>query len=58
MSKDEELERLRQENKELRERVDQLESLVQKLQEQMVKDSHNSSKPPSSVLSELKPYLG
>lgn len=48
MSKDEERERLRQENKELRERVDQLESLVQKLQEQMAKDSHNSSKPPSS----------
>jgi transposase len=48
MSKDEELDHLRQENKELKERVAQLEALVQKLQEQMAKDSHNSSKPPSS----------
>jgi transposase len=48
MSKDEELECLRQEHTKLREQVAQLEALVQKLQEQMAKDSHNSSKPPSS----------
>jgi transposase len=48
MSKDEELEHLRQENKQLKERVAQLEALVQKLQEQIAKDSQNSSKPPSS----------
>jgi len=48
MTKDEELEHLRQENSELKERVAQLETLVQKLQEQAAKDSHNSSKPPSS----------
>src|SRR5690242_2962632 len=48
MSEKEELERLRQENKELKERVAQLEALVQKLQEQTAKDSHNSSKPPST----------
>ena len=48
MSQEKELEHLREENKELKERVAQLEALVQKLQEQMGKDSHNSSKPPSS----------
>lgn len=48
MSKDEEVEYLRQENRELKERVTQLEAQLQKVQEQLAKDSHNSSKPPSS----------
>ncbi|HEX4205581.1 MAG TPA: DUF6444 domain-containing protein [Ktedonobacteraceae bacterium] len=48
MSKDEEVEYLRQENRELKERITQLEAQLQKVQEQLAKDSHNSSKPPSS----------
>ncbi len=38
MSQDEEIESLRQENRELKERVAHLEALVQKLQEQMAKE--------------------
>lgn len=48
MSKDEEIEALRQENRELKERVAHLEGQLQVLHEQVSKDSHNSSKPPSS----------
>jgi transposase len=48
MSKDEEVESLREEKKELKERVAHLEAQLQALQEQVSKDSHNRSKPPSS----------
>jgi len=48
MTKDEELERLRQENAALREELAQLKEQLQTLQEQHVKDSHHSSLPPSS----------
>ncbi len=48
MTTEEELEHLRAENAVLRERVAELESQVQALQEYLAKDSHNSSLPPSS----------
>src|SRR5438270_13411662 len=48
MSKDEELERLRQENSALREQVALLSERIQVLEAQVAKDSHNSHLPPSS----------
>ncbi|MFL5667692.1 MAG: IS66 family transposase [Ktedonobacteraceae bacterium] len=48
MTKDEELELLRQENAALREELAQVKEQLHRLQEQGGKDSHNSSLPPSS----------
>jgi transposase len=48
MSKDEELERLRQENAVLRDQVALLSERIQVLEAQLAKDSHNSHLPPSS----------
>jgi len=48
MSKDEDLERLRQENAVLREQVAQLSERIHVLEAQLAKDSHNSHLPPSS----------
>jgi transposase len=48
MSKDEELEQLRQENAALREQVSVLSERIQVLEAQLAKDSHNSHLPPSS----------
>ncbi len=48
MTKDEELEHLRQENAALCQDLAQVKEQVQNLQEHLVKDSHNSSLPPSS----------
>ena len=48
MTKDEELEHLRQENRVLREQVAQLSERISVLEAQVAKDSHNSHLPPSS----------
>jgi transposase len=48
MTKDEELERLRQENSVLREQVTLLSERISALEAQLAKDSHNSHLPPSS----------
>jgi transposase len=48
MSKDEELEQLRQENSALREQVARLSERISVLETQLAKDSHNSHLPPSS----------
>jgi transposase len=48
MSKDEELEQLRQENAALREQVARLSERIHMLEGQLAKDSHNSHLPPSS----------
>ena len=48
MTKDEELEQLRQENSALRDQVAQLSERISVLEAQLAKDSHNSHLPPSS----------
>src|SRR5712692_1637777 len=48
MTKDEELEQLRQENRVLRDQVARLSERINVLEAQLVKDSHNSHLPPSS----------
>lgn len=48
MTKDEELEQLRQENSALREQVTLLRERISALEAQLAKDSHNSHLPPSS----------
>jgi transposase len=48
MTKDKELEQLRQENRVLREQVAQLSERISVLEAQLAKDSHNSHLPPSS----------
>src|SRR2546421_64089 len=48
MTKDEELEQLRQENSALREQVARLSERISVLETQLAKDSHNSHLPPSS----------
>jgi transposase len=48
MTKDEELEHLRQENRALREQVTLLSERISVLEAQLAKDSHNSHLPPSS----------
>jgi len=48
MTKDEELEQLRQENSALREQVAVLSQRIQELEARLAKDSHNSHLPPSS----------
>ena len=48
MTKDEELEQLRQENSALRDQVTLLSERISELEAQLVKDSHNSHLPPSS----------
>jgi len=48
MTKDKELEHLRQENRVLREQVAQLSERISVLEAQVAKDSHNSHLPPSS----------
>jgi transposase len=48
MTKDEELEQLRQENSALREQVARLSERISVLEAQLAKDSHNSHLPPSS----------
>jgi transposase len=48
MTKDEELEQLRQENSALREQVTLLSERISALEAQLAKDSHNSHLPPSS----------
>jgi len=48
MTKDEELEQLRQENSTLREQVARLSERISQLEAQLAKDSHNSHLPPSS----------
>src|SRR5207237_3989038 len=48
MTKDEELEQLRQENAALREHVALLSERISVLEAQLAKDSHNSHLPPSS----------
>jgi|SRR5713226_1756361 len=48
MSKDEELEQLREENAVLREQVAQLSERISELEARLAKDSHNSHLPPSS----------
>src|SRR2546430_15347078 len=48
MTKDEELEHLRQEKRVLREQVAQLSERISVLEAQVAKDSHNSHLPPSS----------
>src|SRR5437870_2089247 len=48
MTKDEELEQLRQENSTLRDQVARLSERISVLEAQLAKDSHNSHLPPSS----------
>ena len=48
MTKDEELEQLRQENSALRDQVTLLSERISELEAQLAKDSHNSHLPPSS----------
>jgi transposase len=48
MTKDEELEQLRQENRALREQVALLSERINELEARLAKDSHNSHLPPSS----------
>src|SRR2546421_12202532 len=48
MTKDEELEQLRQENRALRDQVARLSEHINMLEAQLAKDSHNSHLPPSS----------
>src|SRR3954468_11949305 len=48
MTKDEELEQLRQENSALRDQVARLSERISVLETQLAKDSHNSHLPPSS----------
>ena len=48
MTKDEELEQLRQENSALREQVTLLSERISALEAQLAKESHNSHLPPSS----------
>jgi len=48
MTKDEELEQLRQENSALRDQVARLSERISVLEAQLAKDSHNSHLPPSS----------
>ena len=48
MSKDEEMNQLRQENAALREQVALLSERINVLEAQLAKDSHNSHLPPSS----------
>src|SRR5258707_13495215 len=48
MTKDEELDQLRQENNALRDQVRLLSERIRELEAQVAKDSHNSHLPPSS----------